>query len=170
MADLPGVQILSLDLASTFGWALGHSDGKQGTITHSGEISLIAKDAHPGTRFLRFNEFLNKFRGVKEILYEDVMFHGQNGHNAARVYCGLLAQLQIFALVQGIRLSNMAPSSIKKHFAGSGKADKKMMCEVAHKLGWRGGHEGTDMHHNEADALALMWVVFTIRGLDPKFV
>lgn len=167
MGDL--VKVLSLDLASTFGWALGEHDGKNGVVTHSGEISLIAKDAHPATRFLRFNEFLNKFRGVKEILYEDVMFHGQNGHAAARVYCGLLAQLQIFCLVQGIRMSAMSPSSIKKHFAGSGKATKEMMCETAHKLGWGGGMAGTQLAHNECDAIALMWVVMTIRGLDPKF-
>lgn len=167
MGDLATVQVLSLDLASTFGWALGNHDGNKGTITHSGEISLIHKDAHPGNRFLKFNEFLTKFRGVKEILYEDVPRFESAA--AARVYCGLLAHLQVFALVQGIRLTNMKPGSIKKHFTGHGNAKKETMCEVAHKLGWGGGHAGTDMAHNECDAIALMWVVFTIRGWDPKF-
>jgi len=165
MGDL--VKVLSLDIASTFGWALGEHDGRQGVVTHSGEISLIAKDAHPGTRFLRFNEFLSKFRGVKEILYEDVPRFESAG--AARVYCGLLAHLQVFCLVQGIRLTNMKPGSIKKHFTGNGNANKEMMCDTAHKLGWGGGMAGTQLAHNECDAIALMWVVFTIRGLDPKF-
>lgn len=167
MNDLPAVRVLSLDLASTFGWALGNHDGKRGVITHSGEIDLSRKDTHPGHRFLKFNEFLHKFTGVKEILYEDVPRFESAG--AARVYCGLLAHLQVFCLAQNIRLTNMKPGSIKKHFTGHGNAKKEVMCEVAHRLGWGGGHKGTDMAHNECDAIALMWVVFTIRGLDPKF-
>lgn len=167
MESSPAVRVLSLDLASTFGWALGNTDGKKGFITHSGEIELASKDLHPGHRFLKFTEFLSKFRGVKEILYEDVPRFESAG--AARVYCGLLAHLQVFCLTQGIRLSNMKPGTIKKHFTGSGNANKKMMCEVAHKIGWGGGHPGTEIAHNECDAIALMWVVFTIRGLDPEF-
>lgn len=161
------VHVLSLDLASTFGWALGKHDGEKSLIMQMGEITLLQKDAHPGDRFLRFNGFLDKFRGVKEILYEDVPRFESAG--AARVYCGLLAQLQVFCLVQGIRLTNMKPGTIKKHFTGHGNANKSMMCEVGHKIGWGGGHPGTDMAHNECDAMALMWVVFTIRGWEPKF-
>lgn len=154
---------LSIDLGSTFGWALG----KNGTVTHSGEIALSHKDAHPGNRFLRFHEFLSNFRSVNEVLYEDVPRFESAA--SARVYCGMLAMLQVFCLVQGIRMSSMKSNSVKKAFTTNGNCSKTMMCEMAHKLGWRGGKLGTDIEHNACDAIALLWVVYTKRGVEPKF-
>lgn len=154
---------LSIDIGSTFGWALG----KNGVITHSDEVALAAKDAHPGHRFLKFREFLFNFRYVNEVLYEDVPRFESAG--AAKVYGGLLAELQVFCLLNKIRMSSMKASKVKMRFNGKGNANKFMMCETAHKLGWKGGHPGTDISHNECDALALLWVVYSIRGLTPRF-
>jgi Holliday junction resolvasome RuvABC endonuclease subunit len=158
---------LSLDLGTTFGWSLGIN----GQIVRSGELTLApgASTMHPGHRWLKFQEWLFQFKDVNEILYEDVMFFGQNGHKAARVYCGLLAVVQMFSLVHGIRVRCLSPSAVKSEFAGSGRADKFRMCEVAINLGWKNGKRGTDVNHNEVDAIALMWVIFNRDKKCPRF-
>lgn len=155
--------ILSLDLGSTFGWALG----KNGVITHSDEVCLSSKDSHPGTRFLRFQDFLHNFKNVNEILYEDVMRFESGA--SAKVYCGLLSVLQLFCLVHRIRLCAKKPTSVKMMFTGKGNANKIKMCEVAHRLGWKNGMPETDIAHNECDAIALLWVIYVERNVEPRF-
>lgn len=157
---------LALDLGSTFGWSLG----KNGEIVGSGELTLVpgASNLHPGHRWLKFQEWLFQFKDVNEILYEDVMFFGQNGHKAARVYCGLLAVVQTFCLVHGIRMRCLSPSTVKAEFAGDGRADKIRMCDVALNLGWKNGKRGTDINNNECDAIALMWVIFNRDRKQPR--
>lgn len=156
---------LSLDLGSTTGWALG----VDGVIVSSGEVSLGSSDQHPGHRWLRFGEFLFQHKEVDEILYEDVMFFGQNGHKAARVYCALLGKLQEFALVHGKRLRCLGPSTVKAEFAGNGRAKKIEMCTVACNLGWKNGAKNTELLNNECDAIALLWVVYKRDLKQPRF-
>lgn len=160
-----GFTTLSLDLGSTTGWALG----TDGVIVSSGEVSLGNSEQHPGQRWLKFQEFLFKHKDVDEFIYEDVMFFGQNGHKALRVYCGLLAKLQEFALVHGKRLRCLSPSTVKAQFAGSGKAKKVDMCTTAVNLGWKNGAAGTELLHNECDAIALLWVVYLKDLHKPRF-
>lgn len=154
---------LSLDLGSNLGFAVG----RNGVIERSGEVALATKDTHPGHRWLRFQDWLYEHKDVNEILYEDVMFYGSA--HTARVYCGLLAILQTFCLVHRIRLRTIGPKAIKKQFTGNGNSDKMDMCEVAHNLGWKGGKVGTDRNHDEADAIALMWVIYLNNDIQPRF-
>ena len=151
--------VLSLDLGTNCGWCLV----KNGVIRFSGVVALPASDSHPGHRFTKFQNWLQEFRGVNEIFYEDVPRFESAA--AARVYCGLLAFVQVFCLVQGIRLTNIKPNSVKMEFTGKGNADKKRMCEVAHKLGWKGGHKDTDIGHDEADAIACAVVIMNRRNV-----
>lgn len=157
---------LSLDLGSTCGYCYA----KNGVIIDSGEVTLSAKDTHPGHRWLRFQNWLAKYRDVDEILFEDIMFFGKNGVLACRVYSGLLAVLQIFSLAQGIRMASLTPGQIKKDFTGAGNATKDVMCEVATNLGWKNGVAGTPTKNNEADAIALFWCISTRRGVQPEFL
>lgn len=157
---------LALDLGGTLGWALG----KNGVIVQSGEVALFSKDAHPGHRWLRFHEWLyDNHRDVNAILYEDVMFFGNNGVLTARVYAGLLAKVQEFSLVHKKTLRALGPGTIKKEFAGNGRADKHAMCETAINLGWKRGVRGTDKFNNECDAIALLWVIYVRDHIKPKF-
>lgn len=149
--------ILSLDLGTTCGWCLV----KDGVARFSGTLALPGPKEHPGRRFLRFGNWLNDFRGVNEIFYEDVPRF--ESAKAARVYCGLLSILQVFCLQHGIRMSSIKSNSVKKEFTGNGNAKKPVMCQVAHRLGWRGGHPGSDVDHDEADAIACAWVVLKRR-------
>ena len=155
--------ILSLDLGSNVGWCFI----KAGLITQSGVLDLRCKESHPGYRFLKFQNMISPFRHVSEIFYEDVPRFESAG--AARVYCGLLSILQVFCLMNKIRLTNIKAGSVKKEFAGHGHAKKPDMCRTAHRLGWRHGHPETDIDHDEADAIAAAWVLMQRRGVKLEF-
>jgi Holliday junction resolvasome RuvABC endonuclease subunit len=158
---------LALDLGSTTGWCLANN----GVIIDSGEVTLSSgKDAHPGHRWLRFQNWLFQFHQVDEILFEDVMFMAKNGVLAMRVYGALLGILQIFALAHKKRMASLTPGQVKKDFTGSGVAKKNEICQVATNLGWKNGREGTDTNNNEADAIALYWVISSRRGVQPSFL
>lgn len=154
---------LALDLGSTFGFALG----VDGVVTRSGEVSLAAKDTHPGHRWVRWQEWLYEWKNVDEILFEDVS--GFKGFEAAKIYGAQLGVLNIFTLVNGIRMRSLPPGAVKKEFTGKGNADKFKMCDTAINLGWKNGRRDTDENHNEADAIALLWVVYRRDRLTPTF-
>lgn len=154
---------LSLDLGSTTGWCYA----KNGVIIDSGEVTLSAKDTHPGHRWLRFQNWLFKYNTVDEILFEDVMF--ATSVMQMRVYGALLGILQIFCLDHRIRMASLTPGQIKKDFTGMGNAKKDVVCDVATNLGWKNGKIGTLVNNNEADAIALFWVVSTRRDVQPSF-
>lgn len=152
--------VLSLDLGSTIGWAICQDK----IIKHSGTHTFFSKDSHPGHRFLHFQNWLVDFIGVNEIIYEDVPRFESAA--AAKVYCGFLAVLQIFCLANGIRITGIKASSVKKDFTGKGNAKKEVMCERCHALGWQNGKPGTLLDHDEADAIATMIVVMARRGVE----
>ena len=157
--------ILSLDLGSTTGWAFYSG----GVIRKSGVVSL-KRDANdkPGTRFLKFYNWLNKFSTIKEIVYEDVPRFESGA--SAKVYCGLLALVQMHCLAHGIRMTCIKAKTVKKEFSGNGNADKGLICKVAHKLGWCGGKSNTQDGHDEADAVAIMWVTLNRRNVVPEIM
>lgn len=154
--------VLSLDLGSTIGWAIC----KGSIIKYSGTQSFSAKDSHPGHRFLHFQNWLMDFSKVNEIIYEDVPRFESAA--AARVYCGFLAVVQIFCLAHGIRMTAIKASSVKKGFTGKGNAKKEQMCAQCHSLGWKHGKEGTLLDHDEADAIATMFVVLGRREVQVR--
>lgn len=157
---------LSIDLGSTCGYAIG----KDGVVVTSGEVALSGKggQAHPGHRWMRFQEWLSQHSGVDEILYEDVPQF--KSADAAKVYGALLGVLQMFCLAHGIRMCSLKPTQIKKDFTGYGNAVKETVCEVALNMGWKHGVRGTRDFNNEADAIALLWVVYLRRGVEPHFI
>lgn len=155
--------ILSLDLGTSFGFAT-ISDG---VLKTSGVVKLPPADPHPGHRFIKFGQWLSSQKKVKEIFYEIVPRF--ESAKSARVYCGLLAMVQMFCLQHGIKLTGIYPTSVKLEFTGNGHAKKPLMCEVAHKLGWKGGHPATDIDHDECDAIACAWVILNRRDVKLNF-
>ena len=154
--------ILALDLGSNTGWAKVVGE----VIVDSGVVNFHRKDGHPGGRFLRFSNWLRTHKDLDEIFYEDVPRFESAA--AAKVYCGLLAVLQVYGLVSQIRLVNIKSNSVKKEFTGNGRADKTEMCKVAHRLGWKHGHPGLDIDHDEADAIGCAFVILKRRQIEPK--
>lgn len=158
---------LSIDIGSTFGYCVGHN----GVIVESGEVTLssgAAGKTHPGHRWLRFDRWLHDYRDVNEILFEDVQF--VTSPQQMKVYGALLSSLQKFSLMHGIRMCSLTPGQIKKDFTGAGNAKKDQLCDVAIRLGWKNGVVGTMNNNNEADAIALYWVVCSRRGVQPSFL
>ncbi len=155
--------ILSLDLASTTGWAFL----KDGVIEKSGVVRLVDKDAHPGDRWRKFKNMLVGFKNVNEIIYESVPMYDST--RWARIHAGLVAHLEDFVLMYNIRCTTIQATSVKLEFAGHGHAQKADMCKTAHRLGWKGGVEDTDIDHDECDAIAAAWVILSRRGVQPKF-
>ena len=151
--------ILSLDLGTHTGWV----EVKDCVALRSGTVTLPGPKVHPGYRFITFSNWLYGFKHVKEVFYEDVPRFESAA--AARVYCGLLAIVQIFCLQHGIKFTAIKSNTVKMEFAGPGNGNckKAVMCEVAHRLGWKGGHPGTDIDHDECDALACAWVILNRR-------
>lgn len=158
---------LAIDLGSTFGYCVGTN----GVIMQSGEVTLSAGGygkTHPGHRWMRFQKWLGSYSHVQEILFEDVQF--VTSAQQMKVYGALLSQLEVFALAHGIRMRSLTPGQIKKDFTGSGNAKKDVLCDVARRLGWKNsGPEGTMNNHNEADAIALYWVICVRSGVEPSF-
>lgn len=155
--------VLALDIGTTMGWAIA----RDGVIEASSVKSFFIANAHPGAKFSKFNNWLVKFRNVDEIFYEDVPRF--MSRDAGRVHNGFLAFLQAFADGNRIRLTKLLNSSVKKEFTGSGRATKERMCECAHNLGWAGGKKGTDVCHDEADAIAVYYAIMKRRGYEVTF-
>lgn len=157
--------ILNLDLATSVGWCLV----KNGIIVQSGVFDLRTKGStHPGHRYLKFSsEFLSRFRGVNEIAYESIPFssHAQ----AHRVHCGLASHLEVFCLMNRIRLIGINTNTVKKLFTGDGHAEKADICAAAHRMGWKHGEPGTTLDHDEADAVACAVVNLARRGIAVRF-
>lgn len=144
------MNILAIDLGTTTGWALGVRDGS----IQGGSASFAPRKSEgPGQRWLKFRQFLIDRRvaagDVHVCYYEDVKRHGP-GVQAAHVYGGLLAMLQVWGEVNRVRLVPVGVGTIKKHWTGKGNADKAAMVAEAQ----RRGHLPTDDNH--ADALALL--------------
>ncbi len=153
--------ILSLDLGTHCGWC----EVRDCIATRSGIVHLPGPEFHAGLRFLTFSNWLHQFKDINEIFYEDVPRF--ESLKSAKVYCGLLAIVQMFCLHRGIPYTNIKSNTVKMEFAGPGQGNckKAVMCGVAHKLGWQGGHPSTDIDHDEADAIACAWVILNRRDV-----
>lgn len=151
--------ILSLDLGSILGWALC----KNGKVVYSGTEDLKKKHTHPGYRFLNFHNWLCDFGNVDEVMYE--MVGSFENTDSAKVYCGLLGVLQMFCLINRVRVTSLHAMTVKKEFCGTGRAEKEDICATCHSLGWKNGKLGTRLDHDEADALAVLVALMARRGV-----
>lgn len=142
--------ILTLDLATTTGWAIRSSDG----MITSGTVNF-KNDRYQGggMRYLKFKRFLDELNQaagpVRTVYFEEVRRHV--GVDAAHVYGGFMAHLTAWCEQHEIPYQGVPVGTIKRHATGKGNASKSMMIEAAK----RRGHDPAD--DNEADALAIMY-------------
>lgn len=148
------LNILTIDIGTTTGWALGLRDGS----LHSGSQSFAPRrNDGPGQRWLKFAAWLGeRARQAGEIhavYYELVMAHGPRDNPnvlAAHAYGGFEAHLQAWADRNRIRLVGVAVATIKKSATGKGNAKKEAVMAAMRAR----GHRVIDDNH--ADALALL--------------
>lgn len=142
--------LLALDLGTRTGWAISREDG----AIRSGEWNLgnIGR-AREGLRFLLFRASLIGVRdtyGTNRVVYEDVAFI-QAGQKAAHLYGGWKAILLSWCETHDIPYDGVHTGTLKKFWAGSGRADKRTMTDIAR------AHGHAPASDNEADALALLY-------------
>lgn len=142
--------LLGLDLARETGVALLNSNG-----TFAYHTTRFEHGPHPGDMFFSFRSFLNRTQEttgqIAHVFYEKKTFH-RAGTNQAEIAFGMAGNLVSWCRLNNIPVTGIPNNTIKKHIAGHGKADKKMMVEAIEQLGF------DPKDHNAADALATLMV------------
>lgn len=147
------VNILALDLGTKTGFALRRRDGamRYGTVDFTPRKSWT-----PGQRWARFRGWLADTVAtfqIDAVVYERVVF-GHSSAASSDVYGGFKALVELAADTHSLTLSSVSVPTVKKHFTGSGRADKEAMLAQAKARGF------SPDSHNAADALAILhWAV-----------
>ena len=152
---------LGLDIGTHTGYAI--VEGNKLVASGVRDFSVKAH-RHIGHRGIMFYDFLRQVGRVDEIYYEKVQFTGNRfSSDGGELYKGFLMLVNMYAAGYNIPTFGIWPTTLKKNFAGSGKADKLAMCAQARSLGWKSGKENTDLYHDEVDAIALLHSELRIR-------
>jgi hypothetical protein len=155
------VNVLALDLGTRTGWAL--SEG--GRIESGVQVFDVKRGESPGTRYLRFNRWLDDFT-LREMStfpqYEsirrprvDLVIYEQThmrGGAATEVAAGFATRVQEFCARHGIEHASLHSATLKKFTTGSGRGDKGAMQTAAFKRGWIPWTKDD----NEVDAICLL--------------
>lgn len=142
--------ILGLDLGTHTGFALRRRDG---TIIHGTESFTPRASWTAGQRWLRYRSWLSALidrEQIHAITFERVVF-GHSSASASDVYGGFRALTEMVADSHGCELASVSVPTIKKHWTGSGRADKAAMIAEAKRRGFK--PDGPDA----ADALAILY-------------
>lgn len=154
--------VLSLDLATSCGWAIGDETH----MVQSGvvDLSYNKSHGHPGDRLQKFYDFLcdlhEKFH-FQYIVYEQIKMGFHKGQAANSLYFELQGILKLFARQIRVTPLSRHAMTIKSRFTGSGKAKKEDIAAEAINRGWEGAkrtHSGELLNHDEADAIALLCI------------
>jgi Holliday junction resolvasome RuvABC endonuclease subunit len=140
--------ILALDLGTKTGWAIATRDGKR----ICGTESFVPRASwSPGQRGLRFRSWLAGMvvnHQITGIWYEIV--HRHIGTQAAHLYGAYEMLMFMVADQNQLTVDSVGVGTIKKHAAGSGRADKHQMIDAMRLKGWIVDSD------NAADAAAIM--------------
>ena len=167
MTEAP--RILSLDLASRFGWAFG-PDGevpvsgsryftRDGNAPKGGPVSNGAKFWHA----MRFAvEVVEKYRPTHIVCEQPIAPSSKQGHtssDAFEILYGLPAAVR--GMLYGLKVyewTYATPSTVRKHFIGKGglkgEEAKPIVFRKCMALGWILPTD-TDLSHDRSDALAI---------------
>ena len=141
------MNILALDLGTKCGYA--------SSTGHSGVWNLKpSTHESAGERYRKFKAVLTeiiKAEPINFLVYEEV--HRHIGTEAAHVYGGLMAIVQVVCLENAIEYKGVGVQTIKKHATGKGNAKKDDMilaaCLNNKGINLTGGDD-------QADALCLL--------------
>jgi Holliday junction resolvasome RuvABC endonuclease subunit len=135
------MNVLSLDIASTTGWAMD-------TQVYGTWDFKTKKDESMGMKLIRFRsklEEVHKLEPLDIIIYERPA--GQHANSIIH-QAKLIAILETFCEAKGIEYRAYSASEIKKFATGKGNANKQAMIDAAKT---KYGYTGSD--DNEADAI-----------------
>jgi len=147
--------ILSLDLATSTGWACY----EEGDITIGSASFALKRGDSPGMRFLRcrswLREMLKLLGNIDLIVYEQP--HQRGGH-PTQVAMGLVTEVLSFSARANIETTTVHSMSLKKWATGKGNAKKPRMIEEAKNRGY-------DVT-NDDEADAVLMLEYTLEGLN----
>lgn len=143
--------ILALDLATATGWACG----APGDNPRFGTKRMPQTGDEIGRFLVHFEDWLNDFLTVESprlVVFEaPILRRGPSNPVVARKLMGLANCTETICYRRDIICRQAHLATVKKSFAGSGRADKAEMILAARRWGWDVEND------NEADALGL-WV------------
>lgn len=147
------MNVLALDLGTKCGFAM-LTQKKAGPLFDSGVWNLApSRFSSAGTRFTKFKQQLLGVLDAYEfdlLVFEEVRAHV--AVDAAHIYGGLLAVMQVVALEKGLEYQGVPVGTIKKHATGNGHAKKPEMIKAANVF-----YRSVDVKDdNHADALCLL--------------
>jgi crossover junction endodeoxyribonuclease RuvC len=147
-------RVLALDLSSHTGWATDAPGG--GDKPLSGVVDFDLNGDEYGPTFSAFRQWLTDAAGVHnpEVLAFEapLMPHGGNfmtSEQTVRLLIGLAAHAEQIGHALGLETVECNVQTVKRHFAGTGRADKAAMLARCQQLGWN------IRNHNAADAAAV---------------
>jgi crossover junction endodeoxyribonuclease RuvC len=141
-------KILALDLATRCGWACG----APGTEPTYGTKVLPSTGEDIGRFAGAFNEWLLDMMTLEDpgvVVFEAPVLAGTTSLATARKLYGLAWHTEFCCQMRQVRVMEHHLQSVKKFFAGSGRASKDDMIAAAHRQGW------APKDDNAADALGL---------------
>ena len=141
------MKILSLDIASTTGWAMD-------TQIYGTWDFKTKKDESMGMKLIRFKSKLKEVHSLDPL--DIIIYERPAGKHANSIIhqAKLIAILEQFCEENNIEYRAFSASEIKKFATGKGNANKQAMIDTAKS---KYGYTGND--DNEADAIH-MWKLF----------
>ena len=144
------MNILALDLSKSCGWALC-----VGWEKPTWGVKELPRGEHvsEGRVFHEFRQWLTDMIALNApglVIFETPIFGGDIPRTAAYLLIGLAAITEEACEATGTDCAQEVVATVRKHFCGSGRAQKGDVGFRCRQLGWA----VTD--HNAADALALM--------------
>lgn len=141
-------KILALDLATRLGWACGSPDGEP----QYGTKVLPSTGEEIGRFADAYDEWLLDMITLESpamVVFEAPFLGGVRNANTSRKLMGLCWQTELACYRRQIRCFSHNNQSLKKDFAGSGRAEKVDVIAACRRHGW------DPKDDNAADALGL---------------
>lgn len=142
------MNILSLDLGTTTGWAVRI---RSGAIISGSEKFSQKKGVRRAHKWILFKQWLSLILtkyDINAVYYEEVMSH--TGIRAAHCYGAFEAFMEVACAIRGCQVTGVGVGTIKKFATGKGNAKKLEMVKAAELMGcWT-------IRHDEADAYCLL--------------
>ena len=141
-------KILALDLATSIGFACGAPDSEPAY----GTKVLPSTGEDIGRFAYAYNEWLTDMLTIEDpvlVVFEAPILAGKTNPSTTRKLMGLAWHTEFVCNVRQVRYMEHHLQSVKKFFAGSGRADKADMMAAARRQGWN------PKSFDAADALGL---------------
>lgn len=138
------VRVLALDIASATGWAADRPSGGDRPVCGTFKVRPEGEDLGP--LYADFEEGLEGLIGLHQptvLAFEaPLVFGGDTGskrktnHQTVRILFGLAAVAEKVGWQHNLDVYELHIQTVRKHFVGSGRADKSEVMARCRLLGW----------------------------------